>query len=144
MYIKEEKGYTGVDIAISIVIITIFISLVGNLIININTNSKNMERKTVATSYAVQEIEKIKSQGYIDNYENKGIDKQDIIEESDILDEEGNFTGYSKKILIKDYIFIQDDNTKQSNLVKELTVQILYNSGNKEQSVKISTYITKE
>lgn len=143
MSIKDEKGLTGIDIAISIILITIFISIIGNLIVNINLNSKNTQRKTIATSYAIQEIEKIKAQGYIDNYNNKGIETEDILKEEDILDN-GKLTGYSKKISIKDYVLIQNDETKQSNLVKEVKVQILYKVANKEQQVEISTYIVKE
>lgn len=71
MHIKGEKGIAGIDIAISIILITIFIAMIGNLIININLNSEDIDRKTIATSYAVQEIEKIKSLGYINDYEGK-------------------------------------------------------------------------
>lgn len=72
MDIREEKGLTGIDIAISIILLTIFISLIGNIIANINLNSEDIKRKTIANSYAIQEIEKIKSQGYIfEKYENK-------------------------------------------------------------------------
>lgn len=71
MHIKEEKGLTGIDIAISIILLTIFIATIGSLIANINLNSEKTERKTKATSYAVQEIEKIKSQGYTIEYEGK-------------------------------------------------------------------------
>ena len=69
--IREEKGIAGIDIAISVIIITIFIALIANLIANINLNSKDTERKSIATSYAVQEIEQIKARGYIDDYEGK-------------------------------------------------------------------------
>ena len=41
MIIKQEKGITGIDIAISIIIITIFIAMIGNLIVNININSQD-------------------------------------------------------------------------------------------------------
>ena len=71
MVIKGEKGVTGIDIAISLIIITIFIAMVANLIANININNKDSERKTKAISYAVQEIEKRKALGYINNYEEK-------------------------------------------------------------------------
>ena len=71
MLIKEEKGITGIDIAISVILITIFIAMMANLIANININSKEIERKTKATSYAVQEIEKIKALGYISDYNEK-------------------------------------------------------------------------
>lgn len=71
MVIKEEKGLTGIDIAISVILITIFIAMITNLIVNINMNSKDTERKTKATSYAVQEIERIKALGYSSDYEGK-------------------------------------------------------------------------
>ena len=71
MHIKEEKGLAGIDIAISVIIMTIFIALIANIIANINSNSEAAERKSIATSYAVQEIEKIKAQGYIEDYEDK-------------------------------------------------------------------------
>ena len=36
MRIKEEKGFAGTDIALSVIIVTIFISMIANLIVNIN------------------------------------------------------------------------------------------------------------
>ena len=141
MLIKEEKGVTGIDLAISIIIITIFIAMVGNLIININLNSKDTQRKTIATSYAMQEIEKIKAKGYIDSYNEKGINQEDKIEEDDIIDSNNNFTGYHKKVSIKDYVLIQEDNTKKANLVKKITVEISYKLKNNDKSVSISTYV---
>ncbi len=141
MLIKEEKGVTGIDLAISIIIITIFIAMVGNLIININLNSKDTQRKTIATSYAMQEIEKIKAKGYIDSYNEKGINQEDTIEEDDIIDSNNNFTGYHKKVSIKDYVLIQEDNTKKANLVKKITVEISYKLKNNDKSVSISTYV---
>ena len=71
MHIKEEKGLTGIDIAISVILITIFIAFIANLISSINLKSEDTKRKTTATSYAVQEIENIKAQGYIENYDEK-------------------------------------------------------------------------
>ena len=71
MVIKEEKGLTGIDIAISVVVITIFIAMIANLIASININAKDTERKTKATSYAVQEVEKIKALGYSNDYDEK-------------------------------------------------------------------------
>lgn len=140
MIIRGQKGFTGIDVTISVIIITIFITVIGNLITNINLNSKNMERKTIATSYAVAQIEKIKAEG-INNYIDKGVDEPYIIEEDIIKD--NVFTGYHKKVIIKDYKLISEDNTKKENLVKEVTVEIWYKLGNKDKNISISTYITK-
>lgn len=144
MIIKEEKGITGIDIAISIILITIFISLIGNLIVNININSKNTQRKSIATSYAVQEIEKLKSLGYIEDYEDKGILKKDVIREEEIYEKSGDFTGYHKTIFIEDYVLLNNYDTKVNNLVKKITVEISYKLGNKVQNVDISIFVAKE
>lgn len=146
MNIKNEKGFTAIDIAIAIIIMTIFIALISNLIVNINLNSESIKRQTIATSYAIQEIEKIKAQGYINEYNDLGITQIEHLSNYniDIFDDTNNFTGFHKTVLIKDYIFIKNDNTKQKNLVKELTVEISYKLANKEQKVSISTYITND
>ena len=39
MSIKDEKGLTGVDIAISLVIVTIFVAFIATLIANINLDT---------------------------------------------------------------------------------------------------------
>lgn len=145
---KSEKGISTVDIIISVIIITIFITLIGNLIINININAKETERKTQAVTYAVEEIEVIKSEGYKEQYEDRGIDIIEILKEEDIKDKDNNFTGYHKKVIIKDYYLIQKENnndtSKEPNIVKEVTVQILYKLKNKDETVELSTYIKKE
>lgn len=142
MIIKEEKGVTGIDISISLIVITIFISMIASLIANININAEDTQRKTKATSYAIQEIEKIRALGYSTEYEGKGINEEEILKEEDILENQ-SFTGYHKKILIKDYVLISNDNAKEANLVKEITVEISYKLAGKEKNIKISTYISQ-
>ena len=143
MHIKEEKGLAGIDIAISVIIITIFVAMIGNLIVNTNLNSKKAERKNTATSYAVKEIEQIKAQGYISDYNQKGINNEETLKEEDII-ENNKVTGYHKKVTIKDYVLITENTEKQSNLLKEITVEISYKIANKDENIKISTYIAKE
>jgi len=141
MRIKKENGFAGTDIAISVMVVTIFIAMIANMIANINLNSSEVDRKTKATSYAMQEIEKIKAQG-IQAYIGKGIDEEYIINEDIIVDNE--FSGYHKTIIIKDYVLIKQDTTKQKDILKEVTVEISYKVANNERNVVISTYITEE
>lgn len=143
MSIKEEKGLTGVDIAISLIIMTMFIAMIANLIAKTNLISQNAQKKSIATSYAIQEIEKIKAQGYVETYDSKGITSKEILKEEDIYNN-SEFTGYHKETSIKDYVYIINDNTKQKDIVKEITVEISYKLGKEEKSIKISTYIAKE
>lgn len=142
MIIKEEKGVTGIDISISLIVITIFISMIASLIANININAEDTQRKTKATSYAIQEIEKFRALGYSTEYEGKGINEKEILKKEDILENQ-RFTGYHKEILIKDYVLISNDNTKEANLVKEITVEISYKLAGEEKNIKISTYISQ-
>lgn len=145
---KNENGISTIDIIVSVIIITIFITLIGNLIININLNAKETERKTEALSYAVEEIEAIKSEGYKDEYEDRGIDSMEILKEEDIKNKTNDFTGFHKKVIIKDYYLIQkennNDNSKEANILKEVKVQVLYKLKNQNKAVELSTYITKE
>ena len=78
------------------------------------------------------------------NMKISGINSEEVMEEMDITDNDGNFTGYHKRILIKDYVLIVGDNTKQPNLVKQISVEISYKLAGKDKNVKISTYIKKE
>lgn len=140
---RKEKGLTGVDIIISIFVITIFVAIIGNLIINVNLNNKSIERRTIATSYAIQEIEKIKSLKYQEQYNNKGLKGKEILEQKEIYQNE-KFTGYNKTIYIEDYISIIQNGEKEPNIVKQITIEISYLLGNKNQTVELSTYIVKE
>lgn len=70
-----------------------------------------------------------------------GISAEEVVKEEDIV-ENGKFTGYHKKVLIKDYVYITGDSKKQSNLVKEITVEISYKLAGKDKNIKISTYIS--
>lgn len=71
-----------------------------------------------------------------------GINKEEVLKEEDIMENQ-KITGYNKKVSIKDYVLIAGDATKKTDLVKEITVEILYKVANKEKNIKISTYIAQ-
>lgn len=152
---KSEKGLTAIDIATSVVILAIFLSMIASLIALTRSNYKKVQFKSDAVSYAIREIEEIRAEGYIKtqdstNYDNKGVDKIDTIESNTPIKSgsSGKFTGYSKTVTIEDYSHItgktgtEKDNTK--NKVKKLTVTISYRSGKNDESIELSTYVAKE
>ncbi len=143
MLVKDEKGLTGVDITISIIVMTIFMAMIANLIVNIKLNTQDIKRKSTATSYAVQEIEKIKAQGYINDYDSMGINSEETLKDEDIYNN-SEFSGYHKKVTIKDYVLVINNNTKTKDIVKEITVEISYKLGSKDKKIVISTYVSKE
>ena len=138
---KNQKGYTGVDIAISVVVITIFIALIGTLIFNFNSGSDEMEYKSKALDYAINEIENIKT---------TDIDDIKSVVETEIK-ENTEGTGFYKKIDVvdassEDIISESDlgERERIPGLVKKVTVTVSYKFRNQTKSVELSTIISKE
>ena len=138
MKIKGEKGITGIDITVSILVITIFISLIGVLIFNIDSQSKSIERRTEAAYQAVNLIEELKGM---------------TIEELEALseDEKNGYidgTSYTKQIEIVDYKDLteenQNDDTIQSGILKKVTVTVLYKDGADTEEISLSAIVTKD
>ena len=137
MKIKSEKGITGIDITVSILVITIFISLIGVLIFNINAQSASIERRTEAAYQAVNLIEEMKGK---------------TIEELEALtDEEKNGyidgTPYTKQIEVIDYKDMTEENkqddTIQAGILKKVTVTVLYKDGADTEEISLSGIVTR-
>ncbi len=158
MKIKNQKGIAGIDIIIALVSLGIFIVIITTLVINYNSQAKQLELKAIAIEYAVAEIEKIKGTGYIDyedensngvfdegepqGYDNLGIDQIDNLgEENKEILLNGKSTGFYLTIMIEDYKHRKE--SAQPNIVKEITVKISYMFQGEEQSQSITTLITK-
>ncbi len=129
---KSEKGYTGVDIAISVIVLFIFTSFIATLSYRVNSSSKEIELKSKATEIAVAEIEMIKNKTWND------ITTEDPSERESTEIQEG----YYRTIRVEDYHDI--DSSKRSDIVKKITVQIQYMFKGKQQAVELSTVIAKE
>lgn len=136
MNLREQKGFAGSDIIISVIILFIFVSLISTIFYNFNISSKEIERKSEALNIAVDEIEKIKSSGF-----------EQLINDNNIsctLEPITDKTGYYKTITVQDYADIVNDSTKQKDVVKKVTVKITYKVKNQEQNVELSTILSKE
>lgn len=133
MNFKSEKGATGIDITISIIIIGLFIGLIVSLMYGINKSSKDIERKTEATNYAISEIEKLKAEDF-DTLESK--------QTSGYIDG----TPYYKTIKVVDYADLEENQgeDKERGLIKKVTVEISYKSGKEDKKVELSTALAKE
>ena len=127
MKFKSEKGITGIDITVSTIIITIFISLIGVLIYSSNMNSQKITRRTEATNYAVNIIEEIKALNFDDVQENEG---------ENILD-----TPYRKEVEVIDYNSINSE--AEEGIIKKVTVRVSYKERKGTQSIELSTIISK-
>lgn len=133
MKLKNEKGATGIDITISVIILALFIGLIVSLMYGINQSSKDIERKTEATNYAISEIEKLKAEDF-ETLESK--------QTSGYIDD----TPYYKTIKVIDYANLEENKgqDKEPGLVKKVTVEISYKSGKEDKKVELSTVLSKE
>ena len=146
MNIRKEKGVTGIDISIAIVVLFIFVSLIASLIYNYNVSVKESTRKTQALNLAIDEIEKVKKNGF-SKYEK--LDKNSTQYNNDGTKIENNQSiagneGFFKTIKITDYTDIKGNENEQKDIVKRVTVIISYNSKGESQEIELSTLLTKE
>ena len=142
MKFYSEKGYTGVDIAISVIVIFIFVSLISFLIYRFNSSAKEVELKSEATSIAVEEIEKVKQDGF-EKYDGMNKDTKED-KNGNSLEKVENKESFFKTIIVQDYADLDNNSEKIPNLVKKVTVKISYMFQAKEQSVELSTILSKE
>lgn len=143
MKFRSEKGYTGIDISVSVIVITIFISLIALLMARFNSFANEIKYKEEAIAIAIKEIEKVKLEGF-EKY--KDMNKNTIQDEdgNSLVNQETNEKGYYKTIIVEDYTDIEGNNEKISGLVKKVTVKISYMFKGEEQSVQLSTTLAKE
>ena len=141
MKFHSEKGYTGLDIAISIVVITIFISLIAVVISRFNSSANEIKYKEEATTIAIEEIEEIKAQGF-ETYKDRSIASGNSEEPKD--EEIQGQEGFYKTIIVEDYTDIEGNSEEISGLVKKVTVKISYMFKGEEQAVELSTILSKE
>ena len=143
MKIKNEKGVSGIEVAIVVVLIFIFVSVIASLIYRINSKSNEIELKSEATSIAVDEIELIKN---TDFSEFEKLNKTSTTDKNgnSLVNQPTSKEGFYKTIIVEDYTDIEGNEDKISDLVKKVTVKISYMFKSKEQSVELSTLLLKE
>ena len=137
MKVRSEKGFTGIDISVSVIIAFIFVTIIAMLIYRVNSTSREIYLKSDATYLAINEIEQVKSDG-IEAYLGKGNNTVVGTENQEV----SGFEGFYKTITVQDYA---DGKTGIiSDVVKRVTVKISYMFQGKQQTVKLSTILSKE
>ena len=127
MKFYSEKGYTGVDIAISVIVIFIFVSLISFLIYRFNSSAKEVELNGFEKYDGMNKDTKKDKNG--NSLENQKVENKE---------------GFFKTIIVQDYADLDNNSEKIPNLVKKVTVKISYMFQAKEQSVELSTILSKE
>ena len=141
MNIKNNKGVTGIDVTVAIIIITMFTGLIASMFYNVDASRKELERNSKASEIAITTIEQIKQMNYLELPGSETSTK--TIEQ---LNQEMNQTngeaGYKIEIQIQNYKDIKQ-NQDLEDRVKTVKVKVTYTSNNKQKDVEISTAIVR-
>ena len=119
MNLKDNKGVTGTDVAIAIVILMIFVSLISGMFYNIAVTSKRIERKSIATNLAVAVIEEMKVQEF-DELTSTNIEGVALENYAPLAGKVSTKEGYTTKVVVTD--------PYGDNLVKKVSVKVEFKS----------------
>jgi hypothetical protein len=167
--LKSQKGVTGVDIVVSITVITLTIVVVTAIYTNIDLTSKNVNRTAGATRIATNILEEIEKM-YYDEFKEEisEIEKDFNKSGKEYIVEVSSDTNDTKKIIInpkkvsktvkffntkipKGYLVemkLQNsygtDTGKKYDMVRKIDLSVKYNVGETEEKVSLSTAKTLE
>lgn len=145
MNLSSEKGITIIDIILSVILISIFITIITVISGNIEKNNGNIQRDNEALYYAIDTIETVKGSDFA-IFPKVGTQKiQNIPNLSDgyITDENGEDTPYYRTVTVQDYTETEEGKGKEPEILKKITVEIQYRQDNKDRKITLSTIKTK-
>lgn len=129
MRLKNNKGFTGVDIAIATVILIVFISLIAAMFYNLSITSKKIQRKTIATNLAIETIEGMKVVNFSDLNEPMTVEKINQL------------TGKDIKVPAGYTVTTSIDNTTYPDAIKIIKAEVTYTEKNNDEKVEIETLV---
>lgn len=136
--VKSNVGNTGIDIAISLGIISITLAILAALYFNTYITNAEIERRTQAINYATQIFEKISEYYYSDVTQENFTVTTNSNGREEIAGIEIE-KGYTISVNIEDYT-----NNDETNVVKTVTVIVNYKIGNKDNKVELKKFKEKE
>ena len=164
MNFKSEKGFTGVDITVALIVVLLFMSLIAVVFFEIEKSSKDIERESEATYLATNIIELFRSKKY-DDVQLTGNDEEGnprailiteykdgnnqliipVYTENDTNPSSSSVlikTGYTVYVTVKNHVPI--GRTNPSDLVKIVTIDVQYKLAGSVKNVELSTSIVRE
>lgn len=141
--IRKNNGYTGVDLSVSAIIITISVALIATFVYNIYISGEGLKRNVVATDYAIIILETIESTDYEDVTFKEDTSLKKILDNilgdinGKINTTTNTYTGNAKNYNID--VKIENYNEKfqtdeKEDYIKIITVSISYNLGKKSNN----------
>lgn len=123
-FLKNNKGVTGIDIVMSILIIIVSVTLITIMYSKYIEKSKEIKRNTTATNIAMKVIDKIENTKFDDITD-------ELIEDNFEINDETGYTIRVKKV------------EEIENVSIKFKVEVEYKIGNKSETIELSTTKTK-
>lgn len=117
--LKNNKGFTGTDIAISIIAIIIFTSTILALMYNVKIENLKIKAKLVANIYLTEALE------------NVGIAKYDEVSVENIENLVPQVSDAYQSHIEISKVSEEENTDKTEDIIKKVTVKISYKIGNK-------------
>lgn len=114
---KSNKGFTGIDIVLSIIIVITFTSIIVSLMYSVKMENYRIKAMAISNIYLVETLENIG----IANYDEIKSDNTDLFPKE-------MSTEFEKKIEV---ISISDEDESKEDIIKKVKVTIAYKIGNK-------------
>ena len=129
---KSQSGYTGIDVAISIVILLIFTALISTIFVNIYIQYSEAQRNSIASSYIAYISESVDKMYY-----------QDVSNENitSIINDMNISSGYTVTATVVKY---QPEGNNSMDLVKTVKINVSYKVGNTTKNLSVDRIKAKE
>ena len=114
---KSNKGFTGIDIVLSIIIVITFTSIIVSLMYSVKMENYRIKAMAISNIYLVETLENIG----IANYDEIKSDNTDLFPKE-------MSTEFEKKIEVTS---ISNEDTSKEDIIKKVKVTIAYKIGNK-------------
>lgn len=127
MKLRNNNGFTGIDLSIALIVLLIFIPVLFEIIYNLKKVNQSVDRESTALNIAVEVLEKNKLEQY-EKIENKGP-----------YDEKRKDVTYQVTVTVTS----QEISAEATSLSKKVNVKVEYPVGKNTKSIDISTTIKK-
>ena len=149
---KQNNGFTGLDLSISVIVILISVAVISTMIYNLYLSGSGIKRNVIATDYAINILETINATEYSKVAFNTGddtlkneldnlLDPNDSFESS-IIDNKYIFdvNNYNISVTIEKYSDKFNTGEKE-DYIKIVTVKIEYSLGKKNVDKSVNTEV---
>lgn len=158
MNLRNNKGYTGIDISVAMIIILIFIPTIFGIVYNLQKVRAKSEREAISINVATDVLEIAKSIAYSDvtisensefiaRLNNKYSNLQILNDENKLVNcsyIDNNHIHYKIEVDVANQYPSEIDESEKMDYVKKVTVTVTYPVGNSTKSINISTVLKND